>query len=147
MLIVSLIAVVGTLCWLVFTFAVYAVPAFVGLSAAAFAHQTGAGLPGSAVIGLAAAAFTLAAFQRVFASTRSATVRRTLALGFAGPAAIAGYHAAFGIAELGAESAAWTQVLGLIGGAVVGVAAWARLSALAQPDVPGGASRTFTARS
>ena len=32
MLIVSLIAVVGTLCWLVFTFAVYAVPAFVDLS-------------------------------------------------------------------------------------------------------------------
>ena len=147
MLIVSLIAVVGTLCWLVFTFAVYAVPAFVGLSVALFAHQTGAGAPGSAVVGLAAAAVTLIAFRRLFAATRSLTVRRALTLGFAGPAAFAGYHAALGIAGMSAESQAWTQLLGLLGGAMVGAVAWTRLTALAPPAVPGGASRSLTAGS
>lgn len=140
MLIISLIAVVGTLCWLVFTFAVYAVPAFAGLSAASLAYQTGAGALGAAVVGLGAAAITLAIFRVLFAVTRSYALRRALALGFAGPAAFAGYQAAVGLAGMGTEAAAWSQVLGLIGGLVVGIVAWSRLTAHAPPAVPGGTS-------
>lgn len=140
MLIISLIAVVGTLCGLVFTFAVYAVPAFAGLTAASFAYQTGAGALGAAVVGLTIAALTLGVFRLLFASTRSATLRRALALGFAGPAAFAGYHAALGVAGMGTEVAAWSQALGVIGGLVVGIVAWSRLTAYAPPSVPGGTS-------
>jgi hypothetical protein len=141
MLVIGLIAVVGTLCWLVFTFAVYAVPAFVGLTVAGLAHASGSGALGAVVVGLAAAAFTLALFQRLFAASRNAGLRRALALAFAGPAAFAGYHAAVGIAVLGVESAAWAQALGLLGGLMVGASAWSRLTDMAPPAVPDGASR------
>ncbi len=144
MLIIGLTAVVGTLCWLLFNLTVYAVPTFVGLSVGFFAHQTGAGSFGATAIGFASAIITLVVMQRLVASTRSTTLRRALALGFAAPAAFAGYHAALGITEIGTVSPAWTQVLALLGGAVVGAVAWTRLTALAQPGFSG-ASQPITA--
>jgi hypothetical protein len=146
MFVIALLAVIGTLCWLLFNLTVYAVPTFAGVSLGFFAHQTGAGPISAAVIGLAAGVITLVMAQRLFASTRSTGVRRSLALGFAAPAAFAGYHAALGITAMGAISAVWAQVLALLGGAVVGAVAWTRLTALAQPG-SGGASQPFIAES
>ncbi|HZF43970.1 MAG TPA: hypothetical protein VEZ48_11240 [Sphingomonadaceae bacterium] len=146
MLVIALIAFVGILCWLLFNLTVYAVPTFVGLSVGFFAHQTGAGPFGAAVIGFASAVVTLVVVQRLFAATPSTSVRRALAFGFAAPAAFAGYHAALGITEMGTVSAAWAQVLALLGGAVVGAVAWMRLTALA-PRGSGGASQAFIAES
>ena len=146
MLVIALFAFIGTLCWLLFNLTVYAVPTFVGLSVGFFAHQTGAGPLGAAVIGFASAVVTLVVVQRLFAATRNTGVRRMLAFGFAAPAAFAGYHSALGITEMGTVSAAWAQVLALLGGAVVGAVAWTRLSAFAQPG-PGGASQPFIAGS
>jgi hypothetical protein len=37
------LAAIGLLCWLLFTLAVFALPAFVGLTAGAWAHGTSAG--------------------------------------------------------------------------------------------------------
>jgi len=133
MLVIALIAFIGTLCWLLFNLTVYAVPTFVGLSVGFFAHQTGAGPLGGAVVGLGSAVVTLVTMERLFASARSTSVRRALALSFASPAAFAGYHAGLGITEMGTVSAAWAQVLALLGGVVVGAVAWMRLSAFAQP--------------
>ena len=140
MLIVSLIAVVGTLCWLVFTFAVYAVPAFVGLSAAVSAHQTGAGILGAIVVGLLAGAATLVLGQRLIASTRSPALRFLLTALFAAPAGLAGYHAAHGILALSAPAAGWHELLSVTGAILVGLVAWNRMGALAATD-PDGASR------
>ena len=47
-------AAIGVLCWLLFTLAVFALPAFIGVSAGIWAHETGAGLGGAIVIGAAA---------------------------------------------------------------------------------------------
>ncbi|NJO35601.1 MAG: hypothetical protein HC869_23535, partial [Rhodospirillales bacterium] len=38
------LAAIGVLCWLLFTLAVFALPAFIGASAGIWAHETGAGL-------------------------------------------------------------------------------------------------------
>lgn len=146
MLVIALFAFVGTLCWLLFKLTVYAVPTFVGLSVGLFAQQIGAGFLGATVIGFASAVITLIVVQRLFASTRSTTFRRALALGFAAPAAFAGYHAALGITEWGMASAAWTQVLALLGGAVVGAVAWMRLTALAHPGYGGASQPTVAGR-
>lgn len=139
MLIVSLIAVVGTLCWLVFTFAVYAVPAFVGLSAAMFAHQTGAGTLGAIAVGLFAGAATLVLGQRLIASTRSPALRLLFTALFAAPAGLAGYHAVHGIMAMGSPASVWHEMLSVAGGLLVGLVAWNRMGALARSD-PGGSS-------
>ncbi len=139
MLIVSLIAVVGTLCWLVFTFAVYAVPAFVGLSVAMFAYQTGSGTVGAAVIGLLAGAVTLGFGQRLIASARTSALRYFIAVLFAAPAGVAGFHAVYGVADMGVPDPTWRMLLAILGGAIVAATAWSRFGAPAR-QAPGGTS-------
>ena len=139
MMIVSLIAVVGTLCWLVFTFAVYAVPAFVALSAAMFAYQTGAGLLGAVVVGLLAGAATLVVGQRLIGATRSPPLGFLLTSLFAAPASVAGYHAVHGIMAMSPPAPGWHQLLSVAGGLLVGLVAWKRMTVLAEADA-GGAS-------
>ena len=41
------ITAIAVLCWLLFTLAIYALPALGGVAAGIWAYQTGAGLPGS----------------------------------------------------------------------------------------------------
>lgn len=53
--IVLLIGVIGLLCWVVFTLAVYALPLFVGVTAGMWAHDSGAGIMGGSVVGVIAA--------------------------------------------------------------------------------------------
>lgn len=147
MLIVSLIAVVGTLCWLVFTFAVYAVPAFVGMSAAMFAHQTGAGTPGAIVIGLLAGAAAMAFGQRLIASTGSPAFRFLVTALFAAPAGIAGFHAAHGIAAMGESDPTYRMLLALLGGVIVAATAWSRFGALARHCRDGASGGAWVANS
>ena len=49
--ILASLAAIGLLCWLLFTLAVFALPAFVGVTAGAWAHGTGAGIPGAVLVG------------------------------------------------------------------------------------------------
>ena len=46
---------------------------------------------------------------------------------FAVPAAVAGYHLLLGLSALGMPSDTWRQVFAIVGAAVVGSTAWARL--------------------
>lgn len=59
--ILASLAAIGLLCWLLFTLAVFALPAFVDVTAGAWVHGTGAGIPGAVLVGAVAAALTLAA--------------------------------------------------------------------------------------
>ena len=59
--------VVGFLCWLLFTLAVYAMPFFVGVTAAFAAFNHGAGVIGALVVGLIASVVTLVVSQAAFA--------------------------------------------------------------------------------
>ncbi|MDT9600425.1 hypothetical protein [Sphingosinicella rhizophila] len=128
MAIVTLFGFFAFMCWAVFNLTVYAVPAFVGFSAGLFAYQTGAGIVGAVLVGLAAAAVTLGASQRLFAIARSRRARLLLALAFATPAAFAGYHAGLGIAGTSIDSAVWRQLVALLGSALVGATAASRLA-------------------
>jgi hypothetical protein len=73
----------------------------------------------------------LFAAQLIFVSVRSLALRAVIALLFAAPAAVAGYHAVLGISALLVPSEAWRHVFAAIGGLAVGVSAAVQLAAFA----------------
>lgn len=118
----------GFICWLLFTLAVYALPFFTAVIVGMCAYATGAGVLGSVAIGFLAGAATLLAGQILFSVVRSTVVRLALALAFAAPAATAGYHAILGISAIGVPSETWRQVFAVVGAAIIGFTAAARLT-------------------
>jgi hypothetical protein len=124
---------IGFFCWLLFTLAIYALPFFTGLTAGLAAFHGGAGALGALVVGAAAGIATLIAGQLAFAATRSIIIRAAVALLFAVPAAIAGYHATLGLAEIGVPSHGWRVAFSIVGAIIVGGMAWARMTLFASP--------------
>jgi hypothetical protein len=133
----------GFLCWLLFALAVQALPVFVGLAAGLAAYRTGSGEFGAFLVGLIAGAFTLAAGQIAVTEFRSPVIRTAIALVFAVPAAMAGYHAALGLAQLGVPAELWQQAFALIGAVAVGATAWARLAFPNPPETGPGDGADF----
>lgn len=123
------IAALGFICWLLFNLAVYGLPFFAGVSAGMFAYETGAGPIVAIVVGLVAGAVTLVAGQVLFATLRSSVLRAIIAILFAAPAAVAGYHAVYGVAGIGDTAEIWRQAFGVIAAAIIGFVAWSRVSA------------------
>jgi hypothetical protein len=107
------------LCWLLFALAVQALPVFVAFAAGLAAYHSGSGEIGAFLVGLIAGALTFAARQIAVAAFRSPLIRTAIALVFALPAAMAGYHAALGLAQLGVPAELWQQAFALIGAVAV----------------------------
>ena len=124
------VAGIGLICWVLFNLAVYALPFFAGVSAGMFAYHTGSGPIGAILLGFAAGAATLVLGQLLFATIRSAALRAIVAVAYAAPAALAGYHAVHGLSGIGGTSEMWRQVFAAIGAVVIAGVAWARVSAL-----------------
>lgn len=123
------IAGLGFICWLLFNLAVYALPFFAGVSTGMFAYDTGAGPIGAIVVGLVAGAVTLVVGQVLFATVRAPALRSIIAILFAAPAALAGYHAVHGVTGIGDTAEVWRQAFGVIAAAIIGFVAWSRVSA------------------
>lgn len=87
--ILASLAAIGLLCWLLFTLAVFALPAFVGFAAGAWAHGTGSGTPGAILVGMFAAAVTFAVGQFLIAFARPIWLKLGVAVIFVAPAAVA----------------------------------------------------------
>lgn len=119
----------GFFCWVLFTLAIYALPFFIGLTAGMYAHQAGTGPLGTIALGLVAGAFAVVLGQLVFSTVRAPILRITIALFFAAPAALAGYHATYGLSELTTSSDLVREVFAVIGAIVTGATAWTRLAA------------------
>ena len=144
MLIIGIIlsfVVLAYLCWLLFTLAVNAVPFFAGVTAGLATYHTGSGPIGAIIVGLVASSITFAAGQIAFTTIRSPLVRAVIAVLFAVPAAVAGYHAALGLAQIAVPTEGWRQAIAVIGAIAVAATAWARMALIAPPDT-GGASLT-----
>jgi hypothetical protein len=130
-------------CWLLFTLAVYALPFFVAMTAGFAALHSGAGFIGAIVVGIV----TLAAGQLSFAIVRSSVIRAAIALLFAVPAAVAGYHATLGLSQIAAPSHWWAEAFAFIGAVLVGATTWARMTLFADPPgtrrvLPSGSAQT-----
>ena len=129
--------------WLIFNLSVYALPFFVGVSAASFAHRTGAGLVGSAIVGLITGAVTFGVGQAAFSVARSATARAGVAAIFAVPAAVAGYYSTLGIVSLCVPGEGWRHAFSIVGGFVIGSIAFTRLSGICPAPGRRGAAANF----
>ena len=119
----------GFFCWVLFTLAIYALPFFIGLTAGMYAHQAGTGPLRTIALGLVAGAFAVVLGQLVFSTVRAPILRITIALIFAAPAALAGYHATYGLSGLTTSSDLVREVFAVIGAIVTGATAWTRLAA------------------
>ena len=136
--ILTSIAAIGTLCWLLFTLAVFALPAFAGVTVGVWAYQTGAGWAGTIIIGLVTAALTLGIGQLLLAFVRPLWLRLAIAVAFVAPATLAGYHAIHGIVKHTMPSDTWQIVFSVVGAIAVGVTAFVRVTAMAAPRPAGG---------
>lgn len=136
------IAAIGTMCWLLFTFAVFALPAYVGASVGIWSYGTGAGWFGAAIIGLGAAGLTLALAQALLMLVRPVWARLLIALVFVAPAGVAGFFATLGIVKHLMPSEAWQIVFAAIAAVAVGATAFLRIAGMAAADpAPGTLAR------
>ena len=130
------VAAIGFFCWLLFTLAVFALPFFAGVNIGIWAYQTGAGLLGSVLAGLAGAALTLGLGQFLLSVVQPLWARMLIALAFVAPAALAGYHATHGIVKHTMPSEAWQVVFSIIGAIAVGATAFMRVTTMAAAGPP-----------
>jgi len=130
------IAAIGAICWLLFTLATYALPALGGVAAGMWAYQTGAGLPGSVLVGLVGAALVFGIGQYLILFARPVWLKLATALAFVAPAAIAGFHATHGIVKHLMPSETWQTIFSVIGAVAVGITAFVRVTSMAStgPD-------------
>jgi len=75
---------------------------------------------------------------------RSPLIRAVIALLFAVPAAVAGYHAGLGLAHIGIPAESWKQAMAMAGAIVVAATAWARMALSAAPDAGQGIAAGVT---
>jgi hypothetical protein len=128
--------IIGLLCWLVLTLAVYALPLFVGATVGILAHGSGAGAAGGFILGVLAAGAIATILQLIFAFARPLWIRLIVATLFVGPAAVAGYAATHGIATHLMHSDCWQIAFSLFGAVAGGATALFRMAGAA-PPVPG----------
>lgn len=136
--ILASLAAISVLCWLLFTLVVFALPAFVGATVGVWAHGTGAGVAGAILVGLVAAAATLAVGQLVIIFVRPGWLKLIVAIAFVAPAALAGFHATHGIVNHLMPSEAWQITFSVIGAIAVGITALVRVAGMATAPAPSG---------
>ena len=119
---------IGTLCVVAYRLAVYALPVMLGFEVAHFAYETGTGIVGAGIVGLIAGAVAFGLLSAVFVSVKSPLARIVIGLIFALPAAGAGYALVLGISASAVPSELWRQMFCMVGGVLVGAAAFARLA-------------------
>jgi hypothetical protein len=129
----------GYLCWLIFALAVYALPLFAGVTAGLAAYHSNSGPIAAIAVAAIVSLIVLFAGQIAFRTLRPTPVRAVIALLFAVPAAIAGYHAAHGLAHVVVPIEAWREAMAIAGAVMVATIAWARIT-LSAPNDEGRAS-------
>ena len=118
------------LLWLLFRLAVYALPVATGVSLAFWIRDHDYGYLAAILGGFAAGVAVLVIGQILFTVIRSPIVRLAIALLFAIPAGIAGYHAVQGVVGLAIDPGVMLSSLSWIGGVTIAVTAWMRLASL-----------------
>jgi len=134
----------GTICWLLFSLAVYALPFCVGMTIAFAALHGGSGVVIAFAVGVFAAGITLALGRFAFAVARPPFIRAIIGLLYAVPAALAGYHLSLGLAGISMTGEGWRAAFALVGAALIGVTAFSRMALVAPSSGPGGALAAST---
>lgn len=130
----------GVFCWALFALAIHALPFFVGMTAAIYTYQTGAGPFGAIIVGFVAGGFALVLGRYAFSVARGPVLRLLIGLLFAVPAARAGYDVTLALAHIGIPSEWWRESFAMLGAIAVGSTAWARVSMQTDPALRSGAA-------
>ena len=101
------------------------------------AHETGAGLPGSVLVGFIGAALVFGIGQFLIMFARPMWMKLAVTLAFVAPAAIAGFHATHGIVKHLMPSESWQTIFAVIGAVAVGITAFVRVTSVAPPGHAG----------
>ncbi len=123
-----IIVAVFMICALLFRLSIYALPLFVAFLAGSVTYRSDSGIVAVLAAAAIAAIILLAAAQMALAFAKSDLTRAVIAIAFAAPAAVAGYHAVHGIAAATMPQSAWQPVLSLIGAAIIATASWTQWS-------------------
>jgi hypothetical protein len=83
-----------------------------------------------------AGVFKLLLGQVAFATARSPLFRGTIALLFAVPAGLAGYHAALGLAHVAIPGEGWRDAIAVAGAIIVASTTFLRVALFAQTNWP-----------
>ncbi len=134
-LILALISL-GLICRAMFALAVHALPFFIAVSLGMAVVKAGGSVGLACLTGLIAGAFTLGCGRVLFAASGSFLVRSVVAAAFLIPAAIAGRHAALGLALLAEPAPLWRDIIGWSGALLVGLVAWHGLLSQERPRPP-----------
>ena len=122
------------LCWLLFALPVHALPFFAGVTVGLAAYHSGSGPVAAIITGAIAGGIILALGQVAFTRLRSPVMRAALALLFVVPAAVAGYYAAHGLAQLVVPAEAWRDAIAIAGATIVAATAFTRMWLSPPPD-------------
>jgi hypothetical protein len=91
------------------------------------AYHSGAGPIAAIIIGAVVGSVILVVAQIAVTSLRSPLMRAGLAVFFAVPAAVAGYHAAGGLAHLLVVAESWRDAIAFAGATIVAATAFMRM--------------------
>ena len=126
---------VGLFCGFLFTVSTYALPLATGLASGFILFHAGAPALAAVVVGSVAALAMLALGWFAMAVASSGRLKALVALAFAVPAALAGYHLAVGLGGLSLPHGVWREALGGVGALGSGVTAWVRMTRFPGPAV------------
>lgn len=114
--------------WMLRTATVYALPFVAGWGAATFAFNSGAGMEGAGIVGIAAAMGTFASLRFILAKMPDGPMRTAIALLLILPSLILGYNIGLDVLEGLVPSSAWRQAISIAYALVAGWLAFARLT-------------------
>jgi hypothetical protein len=133
------------LCWLLFALAVHALPLFAAVAVGLAAYHSGSGSVGAIIAAATAGSITLLVGHIASMALRSPLLRAAIAFVFALPAAVAGYHAALGVAHIAVPAHGWQQAMAVAAAIVVAATAWARITLSTPPSARQGVADDMTA--
>lgn len=131
-LIILAITLTIAACVIAWNLAIYALPVMAAISAAQFSWGAGTGVLTSGLAALGAALLSVAVVIMVLGFAKNPVLRLVALALFAVPATIAGYALVYGITKNAIDSGLALNLLGGIGGLIIGVSAIVHLNALGE---------------
>ena len=131
-LILLAISLTIMLCIIAYNLAIYALPVMSAITAAQYAWGAGAGVLMSGFAALGAALLSIVLVIAVLGFAKNPVLRLIALALFAVPAVIAGYALVYGVTKNAIDSTLALNLLGGVGGLVIGVSAIINLNALGE---------------
>lgn len=116
------------LIWLAYKATTHALPCLIGLFAARFAFETGAGWVGACVVFGLVALVTFALMRWLFASVTQPVARLMLSIAFIAPSVVISYFILNAFSAGHVPSELWRQALCVSGAVIVGLMAFVQLA-------------------